>query len=135
MTSQFFYLPAEPKKTEEERIKFTQGRMKMVKDFLQEKIVNKFLENDFSPKIFVDELANQVPNPVVSIKIITDKDCNVSKRYNIKSNYFSKVMDDFCMTNRCKIDKTDFLYMLMLTFRDNGISVSPALGTLNIELS
>ena len=47
MTSQFFYLPATQKVEEEKRIKFTQERIKLVKDWLQDKIVNKFTENDF----------------------------------------------------------------------------------------
>ena len=54
MTSQFFYLPSDKKVDDEVRIKFTQGRIKLLKDWLQEKIVNKFTENEFTPKIFLD---------------------------------------------------------------------------------
>ena len=54
MTSQFFDLPSDTKVDDEVRIKFTQGRIKLLKDWLQEKIVNKFTENEFTPKIFLD---------------------------------------------------------------------------------
>lgn len=132
MTSQFFYLPADKKVDDEVRIKFTQGRIKMVKDWLQEKIVNKFTENEFTPKIFLDSFGER--RKVVSIKIVTDKDCNITKKYNIDYNYYNSVVDEFCANNRCKIDKKDMEWLLMLTFRDNGIEVSPMKGTLNISL-
>jgi hypothetical protein len=132
MTSQFFYLPADKKVDDEVRIKFTQGRIKMVKDWLQEKIVNKFTENEFTPKIFLDSFGER--RKIVSIKIVTDKDCNITKKYNIDYNYYNSVVDEFCANNRCKIDKKDLEWLLMLTFRDNGIEVSPMKGTLNISL-
>lgn len=132
MTSQFFYLPATQKVDEEKRIKFTQERIKLVKDWLQEKIVNKFTENEFTPKIFLDGFGER--HKIVSTKIVTDKDCNIIKKYNIDYNYYNAVVDEFCANNRCKIDKKDMEYLLMLTFRDNGIEVSPLKGTLNISL-
>ena len=134
MTSQFFFLPAVSKKTEEERIKYTQDRIKKVKDMFQEKIVNKFTNQEFDERILTNDYAHLVAKPVTKLEIKTDKNCNVSKRYTIKANYYNEITESFCAENRCKIDKMDFLYILMLTFRDNGISVSPALGTLNIEL-
>jgi hypothetical protein len=132
MTSQFFYLPATQKVEEEVRIKFTQERIKLVKDWLQEKIVNKFTENDFDCRSLLPDFGAR--RRVVKTKIVTDKDCNISKQYKIDTNYFTQVIDEFCANNRCKIDKMDFTYLLVLTFRDNGISVSPVLGTLAIEL-
>lgn len=132
MTSQFFYLPATQKVEEEVRIKFTQERIKLVKDWLQEKIVNKFTENDFDCRSYLPDFGAR--RMVVKTKIVTDKDCNISKQYKIDTNYFTQVIDEFCANNRCKIDKMDFTYLLVLTFRDNGISVSPVLGTLAIEL-
>lgn len=131
MTSQFFYLPATQKVEDEVRIKFTQERIKLVKDWLQEKIVNKFTVNDFDCRSYLPDFG--VRRNIVSTKIVTDKDCNISKQYKIDANYFTKVTDEFCANNRCKIDKIDFTYLLMLTFRDNGISVSPVVGTLAIE--
>ena len=53
MTSQFFYLPSDKKVEDEVRIKFTQERIKLVKDWLQEKIVNKFTENDFDCRSYL----------------------------------------------------------------------------------
>ena len=132
MTSQFFFLPADSKKTEEERIKYTQDRIKKVKDMFQEKIVNKFTENDFDCRSYLPGFG--VSRKVVNTKIVIDKDCNVTKQYKIDTNYFTKVTDEFCTNNRCKIDKKDMEYLLMLTFRDNGIEVSPLKGTLNISL-
>lgn len=132
MTSQFFYLPSDKKVEDEVRIKFTQGRIKLLKDWLQEKIVNKFTENEFTPKIFLDGFGER--SKIVSTTIVIDKDCNITKQYKIDTNYLTQVMDEFCANNRCKIDKTDLTYLLILTFRDNGISVSPVLGTLAFEL-
>lgn len=132
MTSQFFYLPSDKKVEDEVRIKFTQGRIKLLKDWLQEKIVNKFTENEFTPKIFLNEFGER--RKVVSTTIVTDKDCNITKKYNIDYNYYNAVVDEFCANNHCKIDKKDMEYLLMLTFRDNGIEVSPLKGTLNISL-
>jgi len=132
MTSQFFYLPATQKVEEEVRIKFTQERIKMVKDWLQEKVVNKFTENDFDCRSYLPDFGAR--RRVVNTKIVTDKDCNITKQFKIDTNYFTQVTDEFCATNRCKIDKMDFTYLLILTFRDNGISVSPVLGTLAFEL-
>ena len=132
MTSQFFYLPSDKKVNDEVRIKFTQDRIKLVKDWLQEKIVNKFTENEFTPKIFLNGFG--VRRKIVSTKIVADKDCNITKKYNIDYNYYNEVVDEFCANNHCKIDKMDFIYLLILTFRDNGISVSPVLGTLTFEL-
>lgn len=132
MTSQFFYLPSDKKVDEEDRIKFTQDRIKLVKDWLQEKIVNKFTENEFTPKIFLNGFG--VRRKIVSTKIVADKDCNITKKYNIDYNYYNAVVDEFCANNHCKIDKKDVEWLLMLTFRDNGIEVSPLKGTLNISL-
>lgn len=132
MTSQFFFLPADAKKTEDERIKFTQSRIQLVKDWLNEKIVNKFTENDFDCRTFLPDFGAR--RKVVDTKIVTDKDCNITKQYKIDTNYFTQVTDEFCANNRCKIDKMDFTYLLILTFRDNGISVSPVVGTLAFEL-
>lgn len=132
MTSQFFYLPSAKKVNDEVRIKFTQDRIKLVKDWFQEKIVNKFTENGYTPKIFLKNFGERNKN--VSTKIVADKDCNITKKYNIDYNYYNEVVDEFCANNHCKIDKMDFIYLLILTFRDNGISVSPVLGTLTFEL-
>ncbi len=132
MTSQFFYLPSDKKVNEEDRIKFTQNRIKLVKDWFQEKIVNKFTENGYTPKIFLKNFGERNKN--VSTKIVADKDCNITKKYNIDYNYYNEVVDEFCANNRCKIDKKDMEYLLMLTFKDNGIEVSPLNGTLNISL-
>lgn len=132
MTSQFFYLPSDKKVEDEVRIKFTQGRIKLLKDWLQEKIVNKFTENEFTPKIFLNGFGER--HKIVSTTIVTDKDCNIIKKYNIDYNYYNAVVDEFCANNRSKIDKKDIEYLLMLTFRDNGIEVSPLKGTLNISL-
>lgn len=132
MTSQFFYLPATQKVEEEKRIKFTQERIKLVKDWFQEKIVNKFTENEFDCRSYLPDFGTS--RKVVNTKIVIDKDCNVTKQYKIDTNYFTQVTDEFCANNRCKIDKMDFIYLLMLTFRDNGISISPVLGTLAFEL-
>ena len=132
MTSQFFYLPSDKKVNDAVRIKFTQDRIKLVKDWRQEKIVNKFTENEFTPMIFLNGFG--VRRKIVSTKIVADKDCNITKKYNIDYNYYNAVVDEFCVNNHCKIDKMDFIYLLILTFRDNGISVSPVLGTLTFEL-
>ena len=132
MTSQFFNLPATQKVEEEKRIKFTQDRIKLVKDWLQEKIVNKFTENDFDCRSYLPDFG--ASRKVVNTKIMVDKDCNITTQYKIDTNYFTKVTDEFCTNNRCKIDKMDFIYLLILTFRDNEISVSPVLGTLAFEL-
>lgn len=132
MTSQFFYLPSDKKVEDEVRTKFTQGRIKLVKDWLQEKIVNKFTENEYTPMIFLTGFCER--RKIVSTKIVADKDCNITKKYNIDYNYYNAVVDEFCANNHCKIDKKDMEYILMLTFRDNGIEVSPLKGTLNISL-
>ena len=104
----------------------------MVKDWLQDKVVNKFTENDFDCHSYLPDFGTR--RRVVNTKIVVDKDCNVTKQFKIDTNYFTQVTDEFCVNNRCKIDKMDFTYLLMLTFRDNGISVSPVLGTLAFEL-
>lgn len=134
MTSQFFYLPSDKKVDDEVRIKFTQDRIKLVKDWFQEKIVNKFTENGYTPKIFLKNFGERNKNVVSTTTVVTNKDCcNITKKYNIDYNYYNSVVDEFCANNRCKIDKKDMEYLLMLTFRDNGIEVSPLNGTLNIS--
>ena len=132
MPSQFFYLPSDKKVEDEVRTKFTQGRIKLLKDWLQEKIVNKFTENEYTPMIFLTGFCER--RKIVSTRIVTDKDCNITKKYNIDYNYYNAVVDEFCANNHCKIDKKDMEYILMLTFMDNGIEVSPLKGTLNISL-
>ena len=102
-------------------------------DWLQEKIVNKFTENEYTPKIFLKNFGERNKN-VSTTTVVTYKDCNITKKYNIDYNYYNAVVDEFCANNRCKIDKKDMEYLLMLTFRDNGIEVSPLNGTLNISL-
>ena len=111
MTSQFFYLPATQKVEEEKRIKFTQERIKLVKDWLQDKIVNKFTENDFDCRSYLPDFGAR--RRVVNTKIVTDKDCIITKQYKIDTNYFTQVTDEFCANNRCKIDKMDFTYLLI----------------------
>ena len=76
MTSQFFYLPATQKVDEEKRIKFTQERIKIVKDWMQEKIVNKFTENDFDCRSYLSDFGEH--RRVVNTKIVTEKDCNIT---------------------------------------------------------
>ena len=125
-------MPSDKKVDEEDRIKFTQDRIKLVKDWLQEKIVNKFTENEYTPMIFLNGFGER--RKIVSTKIVADKDCNITKKYNIDYNYYNAVVDEFCANNHCKIDKKDMEYLLMMTFRDNGIEVSPLNGTLNISL-
>lgn len=133
MTSQFFYLPSDKKVDEEVRIKFTQDRIKLVKDWFQEKIVDKFTENGYTPKIFLKNFGERNKN-VSTTTVVTYNDCNITKKYNIDYNYYNAVVDEFCANNHCKIDKKDMEYLLMLTFRDNGIEVSPLNETLNISL-
>lgn len=113
MTSQFFYLPVTQKADEEKRIKFTQERIKLVKDWFQEKIVNKFTENEFTPKIFLNGFSES--RKIVSTTIVTDKDCNVTKKYNIDYNYYNVVVDEFCANNHCKITRK--LWKVFIVFQ------------------
>lgn len=118
MLSQFFYLPANQKATEEQRIAFTQSKLKLVKDFLSQHFLSarykdghpfEFDENDW--QVYVGE------------KVV------------INQNYWNAKIDEFQSVNRCKIEQLDYLYLLMQLWRDvNGRKLSISEGTLGISL-
>lgn len=118
MLSQFFYLPANQKATEEQRIAFTQEKLKLVKDFLSQHFLSAryadghpFAYNETNWQVFVGD------------KVV------------INQNYWNEKIDEFQAQNRCKIDQLDYLYLLMQLWRDvNGRKLSISEGTLGISL-
>ena len=118
MLSQFFYLPANQKATEEQRIEFTQSKLKLVKDFLSQHFLSAryanghpFAYNETNWQVYVGD------------KVV------------INQNYWNEKIDEFQAQNRCKIDQLDYLYLLMQLWRDvNGRKLSISEGTLGISL-
>lgn len=118
MLSQFFYLPANQKATEEQRIAFTQSKLKLVKDFLSQYFLSARYEN-------VHPFAYNETNWQVY----------VGDKVVINQNYWNEKIDEFQATNRCKIEQLDYLYLLMQLWRDvNGRKLSISEGTLGISL-
>ena len=133
MISDFFYMPpskkGEKKPTEEECIKYTQERIKWVRDFLN---------NVVFKQTFIPEIAPEEHDPFFDKFDRTPHPWNAAwtnDRMVINYNWWNKNVADFCATHRAKIPDIDFFYILMLMCREKGITAIPANGTMSLSLN
>lgn len=133
MISEYFYMPATNKKvTEEDRIKFTQDRIKSVREFLQKVVFDQTFIPDMLPSehdpffdqfngttaLHADWKAAVVPSHVV-----------------INHNWWQKNVEEFCTERRVKIPDIDFFYILMQMCRERDCTATPLSGTMCISLN
>jgi len=122
MVSDFFYMPSNQKVDEETRIAYTQSRIADVRGLLNE-IVFQTTFTPRIPDIERDEFFAQFNDNDFTPEW---KAAWIDNKAVIERNWWVKKTEEFCQQHRCKIPDTDFLYILMLMFRDKGIYVRPA---------
>lgn len=128
MISEYFYMPATNKKvTEDDRIKFTQDRIKSVREFLQ-KVV-------FEP-IFIPGMPSSEHDPFFdqfngANPLHADwKAAVVPTHVVINHNWWQKNVEEFCSERRVKIPDIDFFYILMQMCREHNVAATPRDGTM-----
>lgn len=121
MISQYFYLPANQKATEEECVRYTQERLAEV---------DAWLRHDFVREHPGSYSYATLEGKIVGWKIIVTPD----RRICINRNWWNMAVDWFCQEHRCKLEETDLLYRLMLLYRLQGFDVKPVDGSLCITL-
>lgn len=133
MISEYFYMPATNKKvTEEDRIKFTQDRIKSVREFLQ-KVV-------FEP-IFIPDMPSSEHDPFfdqLGTKTTLHADWKsivVPTHVVINHNWWQKNVEEFCAERRVKIPDIDFFYILMQMCREHNCTATPLSGTMGLSLN
>lgn len=133
MISEYFYMPATNKKvTEEDRIKFTQDRIKSVREFLQ-KVV-------FEP-IFIPDMPSSEHDPFfdqfgTKNTLHADwKSIVVPTHVVINHNWWQKNVEEFCTERRVKIPDIDFFYILMKMCREHKVTATPRDGTMFLSLN
>ncbi len=121
MISQFFYLPATQKATEEERIKFTQERLAETKEWLAHDFV-RTQQGSYS-------IAN-MNGEIVGWKLL------ITRRnwVYINRNWWNWAVEWFCTEHKCKLAETDLLYLVMQLYRERGFDVKPLDGSLCVTL-
>lgn len=121
MTSDFFYLPANQKATEEQRVKFTQERLALVSEWISHDFVRtrpgKYSYADLSGNILFWKI------------IITD-----DRKVLINRNWWNMATDLFCSEHRCKLAEIDILYLTMKAYQALGFDVRPADCSLAVTL-
>ena len=120
MISQFFYIPANQKATEEERIKFTQERVAEVNLWL----FHAFVREQPGAYRYAD-----IDDSIRWKMLITG-----DHRVYINRNWWNRSIELFCNEHRCKLVETDLVYLLMLLYRKSGFDVKPVNGSLCISL-
>ncbi len=133
MISDYFYMPAANKKvTEEDRIKFTQDRIKSVREFLQKVVFEPIFIPDMpSPEHdpFFDQFNGTKP-------LYADwKSAVVPTHVVINHNWWQKNVEEFCSERRVKIPDIDFFYILMQMCRENKVTATPRDGTMFLSLN
>ena len=133
MVSDYFYMPppkkGEKKPTEEECIKYTQERIKRVREFLHTVVFEQTFLPDIAPEdhdSFFDKF-DRTPRPWTAAW--------TRERMVVNHNWWIANVDRFCAEQKSKIPDIDFFYILMLMCREKGIRVSPAKGTLFLSLN
>ena len=136
MISDYFYMPAAQKATEEQRIEFTQGRLGEVKGFL-----SSLIPSDLRCREAVLAMAPEGVERSYECRAGTD--WTVFAHYGhdgrtevvFNRNHFARKAEEFQREHRCKIAEIDYLYLLMQVLRDErGIDVRPADSSLSIGL-
>jgi hypothetical protein len=133
MISEYFYMPATNKKvTEEDRIKFTQDRIKSVREFLQ-KVV-------FEP-IFIPDMPSSEHDPFFdqfsgTKSLHADwKSIVMPTHVVINHNWWQNNVEAFCSERRVKIPDIDFFYILMQMCREHNVAATPRDGTMFLSLN
>lgn len=139
MISDYFYMPppkkGEKKPTEEECIKYTQDRIKTVREFLQ-KVV-------FGPT-FIPDMPLSEHDPFFDQFGATKslhsewKSAVFPTHVIINYNWWQKNVDEFFseqhVTKSEKIPDIDFFYILMQMCRERDCTATPLSGTMYISL-
>ncbi len=136
MISDYFYMPppkkGEKKPTEEECIKYTQDRIKTVREFLQ-KVV-------FRPT-FIPDMPLSEHDPFFDQFGATKslhsewKSAVVPTHVIINYNWWQKNVDEFCTDCRVKIPDIDFFYILMQMCREHNCTATPLSGTMCLSFN
>ena len=95
------------KVTEEDRIKFTQDRIKSVREFLTKVVFQQVFIPEITPyehDSFFDQF-DRTPHPWNAAW--------TTNRMVINYNWWYKNVDEFCTERRVKIPDIDFFYILM----------------------
>lgn len=137
MISDYFYMPANRKCSEEDRIKFSQERLGEVRKFL----CDEFLSERMVPPVFRASSAQE--DWTFYRGDFSRKDWVVHVFYDgtgegavvtFNRNYWDARVAAFQEARKCKIAEIDFLYLMMQELRSRGFGVRPADSTLSIGL-
>lgn len=128
MISDYFYHPNK-KASEDEKIKFTQERIKSVRDFLTKIVFTQTFIPEISPEEH-DSFFDQFDRTPHKWNAAWTDD-----RMVINYNWWHNNVDSFCAKHRAKIPDIDFFYILMQMCREKGITAAPANGTMSLSLN
>jgi len=133
MISDYFYMPATNKKvTEEDRIQFTQDRIKSVREFLQKVVFDQRFFPDM-PAVehnpFFDQFG--VHNTLHAKWTAAVSNTHVV----INHNWWQKNTEEFCTERRVNIPDVDFFYILMQMCRERNCTATPLSGTMCLSLN
>ena len=140
MISDYFYMPppkkGEKKPTEEECIKYTQDRIKTVREFLQ-KVV---LKPTFIPDMPLSEHDPFFDQFGATKSLHSEwKSAVVPTHVIINYNWWQKNVDEFFaeqhVTKSEKIPDIDFFYILMQMCREMNNTATPLAGTMCLSLN
>lgn len=121
LISSFFYLPANGKYTEEERVAFTRARLAEV---------NEWLSHDFVRDRPGGYHYADMDGEIIRWKMLITDD----RKVYINRNWWNMCIDWFCEEHKCKLADTDLLYLVMLLYRQIGFDVKPVDGSLCVSL-
>jgi len=137
MISDYFYMPANRKCSEEDRIKFSQERLGEVRKFL----CDEFLSEHMVPPVFRLDASHESwtfyrgdfgrKEWVVHV-YYTGNDEGAVVTFN--RNYWDARVAAFQEEHKCKIAEIDYLYLMMQELRSRGFDVRPADSTLSIGI-
>ena len=133
MISDYFYMPATNKKvTEEDRIKFTQDRIKSVREFLQKVVFDQTFIPDM-PSSEHDPFFDQFSG---TKSLHADwKSIVMPTHVVINHNWWQNNVEAFCSERRVKIPDIDFFYILMQMCREHNVTATPRDGTMSLSLN
>ena len=136
MVSDDFYMPANRKSSEEEKIKFSQDRLAEVRKFL----CDEFLSERMVPPVYRAASAEEdwtfykgdsPRNDWVVHVFYTGEEGSV---VTFNRNYWDTRVAAFQEARKCKIAEIDLLYIMMQELQSRGFPVRPADSTLSISL-
>lgn len=136
MVSDYFYMPANRKCSEEDRIRFTQERLAEVRKFLRD----EFLSDRMVPPVYRVSAADEEwtfykgdspRNDWVVHVFYTGEEGSV---VTFNRTFWDDRVAAFQEARKCKIAEIDLLYIMMQDLQSRGFPVRPADSTLSISL-